>query len=122
MPLQPKSAPHHTRTERYEASFTYTGIELEEVWQLTRPMELVPDTVTLVWVRQHTEPWRRLAFGIGGSRAEGHLKMGADDPETRPRRTAREIFDRNLGEVRPWARLLPGLHRLIQDIERELPD
>lgn len=121
MPLRQEGMPRHTRVERYEVTFRYVGDELDEVWRLTKPMEIVPDTITLVWVRRFSEPWRRVSQGLVGSRAEGFMKAGADEPGTRQRR-CREIFDRDLGRIRTWAVYLPALGNLVKEIESNLPD
>lgn len=120
MPLKQVDLPKHTRTERYEVTYEYTGAELEEVRRLTRAGEIVPDTVRLVWVRESSGPWRRLSLGAHGSYAAGFLKVGADEPDRRQRRS-REIFDRGLGEIRPWATYLPHLRNIVDETEDNLP-
>jgi hypothetical protein len=113
----------HTGEERYEVVLRYLPEEVKEVAKQIRHAEVIPDTVVLVWVRRVGGPWKRATNGATGSRAEGHQKIeewAMELGSVGPRRS-RALFARDLGDIRPWARYLPGLRSAVEDAEAALP-
>lgn len=116
-----KTSVSHTGEERYEAMLQYGPEQMGGIRQLTKDGQIVPDTIRLVWTRRVGEKWQRQPMAGSGSAAIGHVKIEGVSGAVGPRKS-REIFTRDLGDIRAWAQYLPGLRSAIEDVEAELPD
>jgi hypothetical protein len=110
----------HTGEEWFRLLLKYEPEDMTSVRRVTGAGQIVPDTFTLVWKRSLGEPWKRVTGGTYGCLATGHVKVEGLAGARGPRQN-REIFTRNLGELRGWAERLPGLRPAIEEAESRLP-
>ncbi len=124
MALMPKRKPVHTGRERYEIELGYSDGEVDMIRSLTRPGQVVVDTVILVWEREVGGEWKRVTSGIDGSRVTGQRRLdpSAEEMGSRGPRGVRSIFSRDVGEIMRLADLLPGLRDAIEASEAHLPE
>jgi hypothetical protein len=111
---KPKGAPFHTGDERFEIRLVFDAKETAEIRRMTKEGDLLPDSVVLIWTRRTGGQWTRYTNGSFGSRIIG--SQGLHGPYR-----SREIFSRDLGELKPWAAYLPGLRPAIEEAESNLP-
>ncbi len=111
-----KSTEDH-EPERVRMLLEYTGDDLDMVRRLTEEGEIIPVKIHLVWERYGSQPWRR---AVMGSRVIGPEKPMRGCPPVLGVRH-KLLFQPTSGELKSWARLLPGLWSAIVEAESQLP-